>query len=108
MYQELRGEGDELTVSAEPELIRVSVLGGTAQIDSGLPAHVPLATLLPDLLTALRVPDGGDPATWTLARLDGSRLAPAQTLAQAGVLDGDLLLVRADRGPARSCTFPGP
>ncbi|MBM7366790.1 type VII secretion integral membrane protein EccD [Gordonia hydrophobica] len=91
-----------MTVSTEPELVRISILGGTTQLDSGLPAHVPLAALIPDLLGALRVSHDGTPAAWTLGRIDGSRLAPAETLAQAGVLDGDLLIVRADRADARS------
>ena len=90
-----------MSVSTEPELVRVSVLGGTAQLDSGLPAHLPVAALMPDLLAALRLRDD-DATVWTLARLDGARLLPGETLAQAGVLDGDLLLVRAALPGSRS------
>lgn len=91
-----------MTVSAEPDLVRVSVLGGATQLDSGLPAHLPVAALIPDLLTALRISTDDDVAAWTLARVDGSRLSPSETLAQGGVLDGDLLLMRPDRPDARS------
>lgn len=91
-----------MTVSMEPGLVRVSILSRTAQLDAGLPAHVPAAGLMPDLLTALRIPDDGDAAAWTLSRVDGARLAPNETLAQAGVFDGDLLLIRAARPGSHS------
>ncbi|MGB6124416.1 MAG: type VII secretion integral membrane protein EccD [Gordonia sp. (in: high G+C Gram-positive bacteria)] len=93
-----------MTVFVEPDLVRISILGGRKQLDVGLPTEVPIATLLPDLLVALKVPDssGSDSPSWTLACVDGARLAPTETLAQAGILDGDLLMVRADRPRERS------
>ncbi|EGD56464.1 type VII secretion integral membrane protein EccD [Gordonia neofelifaecis] len=89
-----------MTVFAEPDVIRTSILGGSTQLDVGLPADIPVVALIPELLAALRVPvddDGVEPTEWTLTRLGGERLHPEQTLAQAGVLDGDLLMIRADR-----------
>lgn len=96
-----------MTTSTEPDLVRISILGGNTQLDAALPTRVPIAALMPDLLTALRVDvdDGqgadGDDATWTLSRIDGSRLTPGDALADAGVRHGDLLLVRPDRPGAR-------
>ncbi|WP_347956700.1 type VII secretion integral membrane protein EccD [Gordonia aichiensis] len=93
-----------MTVFAEPELVRISILGTDRQLDVGLPATVPIAALMPDILAALRLPmpDHAAPQRWTLARIDGVRLAPDDSLARCGVLDGDLLIVRADRPGPRS------
>ncbi|WP_222111264.1 type VII secretion integral membrane protein EccD [Gordonia sihwensis] len=86
-----------MTVLTEPDMIRTSIVGGSTQLDAGLPAGVPIAALMPDLLAALRVrvDDGAEPANWTLARIDGTALAAEHTLAQCGVCDGDLLVIRA-------------
>ncbi|ALG84153.1 hypothetical protein ACH46_06080 [Gordonia phthalatica] len=86
----------------EPDLVRVSILSRVAQLDAGLPVHAPIAALMPDLLAALRISDDSDAATWALSRVDGTRLAPSETLAQAAVLDGDLLLIRAARSGSHS------
>ncbi|GAC61753.1 EsaB/YukD family protein, partial [Gordonia sihwensis] len=92
-----------MTVLTEPDMIRTSIVGGSTQLDAGLPAGVPIAALMPDLLDALRVrvDDSAEPANWTLARIDGTALAAEHTLAQCGVCDGDLLVIRtapADAG----------
>lgn len=93
-----------MTVFAEPDLVRVSILGGNKQLDAGLPTSVPIAALIPDLLEALRVsiPTDAEAPGWTLACVDGTRLRPDESLAQAGILDGDLLMVRADHQQARA------
>lgn len=97
-----------MTISTEPDLIRISILGGNTQLDSAVPAQVPVAALMPDLLAALRVDGvdgasaGGGDAGWTLARIDGARLPPGDTLAHSGVCHGDLLVVRPDRPGSRS------
>ncbi|SIR79047.1 type VII secretion integral membrane protein EccD [Williamsia sterculiae] len=88
----------------EPELARVSVLGGHTQLDVGLPASVPVAALIPDLVALIesRDPDHSDPDArpqeirdrWTLARIGGSPIAPSRSLLEAGVRDGDLLVLR--------------
>ncbi|MFD9804853.1 EsaB/YukD family protein, partial [Streptomyces sp. NPDC059071] len=36
--------------AAEPELCRVSVIGGNTQLDVGLPANVPIAAFIGDLV----------------------------------------------------------
>ncbi|WP_239476806.1 type VII secretion integral membrane protein EccD [Nocardia arizonensis] len=88
----------------EIELCRVSVIGGDTQLDIGLPATVPIASFIGDLVTLIRsrdprVPDGEEESApvraqhWTLARLGQDPLAPNRTLTEAEVYDGELLLL---------------
>ncbi|MTE11586.1 type VII secretion integral membrane protein EccD [Nocardia aurantiaca] len=92
--------------AAEPELCRVSVIGGNTQLDVGLPANVPIAAFIGDLVRLIesRNPDpiggddGGAPLQsqhWTLARLGRDMIAPGQTLNDAEIYDGELLVLRA-------------
>ncbi|WP_218025011.1 type VII secretion integral membrane protein EccD [Nocardia pseudovaccinii] len=94
------------TRAAEPELCRVSVIGGNAQLDVGLPATVPIATFIGDLVALIesRNPDvvesddGGTPLHtehWTLARLGRDAIAPSRSLTEAEVFDGELLVLRS-------------
>ncbi|GAA3965689.1 type VII secretion integral membrane protein EccD [Gordonia caeni] len=90
--------------TAEPELIRVSVLGADTQLDVALPAQAPIVALLPDLLALLRLPAPptddpdriGELPRWTLGRVGEAPLPAEISLAQAGVFDGELLMVRED------------
>ncbi|MFC0314935.1 type VII secretion integral membrane protein EccD [Gordonia phosphorivorans] len=87
--------------SAEPELVRLSVLGADTQVDVALPTRTPIAALLPDLLDLLRLPDPPvDDADridclphWTLARIGAPPLPVEATLTDVGLVDGELLLV---------------
>lgn len=95
----------------EPELVRVSVLGGNTQLDVGLPAAVPIAALIPDLVEQIesRNPTPVDPDDadtddvrphsrqhrWTLAHVGQEPMAPNRSLSESGVRDGDLLLLRS-------------
>ncbi|MCU1647412.1 MAG: eccD [Nocardia sp.] len=92
--------------AAEPELCRVSVIGGNTQLDVGLPANAPIAAFIGDLVQLIesRNPDpmggeeGGTPLQvqhWTLAKLGRDMIAPSQTLNDAEVYDGELLVLRA-------------
>ncbi|MFI9504258.1 type VII secretion integral membrane protein EccD [Nocardia sp. NPDC052566] len=95
---------DEQGTVGEPELRRVSVIGGRTQVDLGLPAAVPVAVFIGDVVALLEsrtppAPDREDaepPAAqrWTLARLGRPAIRPDETLADAEVLDGDLLTLR--------------
>jgi type VII secretion integral membrane protein EccD len=95
-------------VSAAPEQLRVSVLGGRTQLDVALPADVPVAGFLPELAQLIRSRDTrrDDDATdrderrtfWVLTRIDdGKVLAPNETLRTAGVSNGQLLRISARR-----------
>ncbi|WP_278264923.1 type VII secretion integral membrane protein EccD [Nocardia sp. AG03] len=88
----------------EPELCRVSVIGGDTQLDIGLPATVPIAGFIGDLVSLIRsrdprLPDGDEDTApvraqhWTLARLGQDPLAPSRTLTEAEVYDGELLVL---------------
>lgn len=92
--------------AAEPELCRVSVIGGNTQLDVGLPTAIPVASFIGDLVSLIdsRNPDlsdGEDDAApmqtqhWTLARLGRDPIPPSRTLVEAEVFDGDLLVLRA-------------
>ena len=69
-------------------------------MDLELPATIPLSRLVPELVKALRLPDG------IYALMTGSRiLAASETLSTAGVLTGDRLVLRVIR---LSRPFPKP
>jgi type VII secretion integral membrane protein EccD len=100
-------------ISAAPEAIRVSVLGGRTQLDVALPADVPVAAFLPELARLIGsrdtrrdedVPNRDERRTfWVLSRVDGdSVLEPHQTLRDAGVNNGELLRI----SPQRALTPP--
>ena len=97
----------------EPELVRVSILGGNTQLDVALPAAMPIAGLIPDLIAQIESrnparrdpddPDGGDDRPhdrqqrWTLALVGQEPIAPNRCLSESGVRDGDLLVLRSTR-----------
>jgi type VII secretion integral membrane protein EccD len=70
----------------------VSVAAPTTRVDLALPTSVPLAALLPSIVTFAEQ----DPAasqSWALSRLDGTRLDHAAELGATGVREGELLLL---------------
>ncbi|MFR9771989.1 type VII secretion integral membrane protein EccD [Nocardia sp. SC052] len=92
--------------ATEPVLSRVSVIGGNTQVDVGLPATVPIATFIGDLVALIesRNPERTeaeeesaplDARHWTLARLGREAIAPSRTLTEAEVYDGELLVLRS-------------
>ncbi|WP_052689033.1 type VII secretion integral membrane protein EccD [Williamsia herbipolensis] len=90
--------------AVEPELCRVSVLSGRTQVDVALPADVPVASLLPELAGLLLRNQFGEPervpddltVRWTLGKVGHDPLDDGLSLAESGVLDGDLLVLRSD------------
>ncbi|MFI9403321.1 type VII secretion integral membrane protein EccD [Nocardia sp. NPDC052316] len=93
------------STAIEPQLCRVSVIGGNTQVDVVLPATVAIANFIPDVvaLIASRNPDlseledNGPLAAqhWTLAQPGQLAIDPGRTLTEAEVFDGDLLVLRA-------------
>lgn len=94
------------TRAQEPELCRVSVIGGNTQVDVGLPATVPIASFIGDLVALIEsrnpsLPDSEDDTGpldaqhWTLARLGREAIAASRTLTEAEVYDGELLVLRS-------------
>lgn len=95
-------------VSAAPEALRVSVVGGRTQLDVALPADVPVAAFLPELARLVKsrdaersddLADRDERRTfWVLGRAGGAgALDPDRTLREAGVENGELLHLSARR-----------
>ncbi|QRY46571.1 type VII secretion integral membrane protein EccD [Mycolicibacterium boenickei] len=95
-------------VSAVPEAMRVSVVGGRTQLDVALPADVPVAAFLPELARLIKSRDderSDDMADrderrtfWVLSRAGRAGagvLEPDRTLRDAGVKNGELLRLSA-------------
>lgn len=97
-----------MTITAQPELLRISILGAETQVDVALPAQAPIIALMPDLLALLRIPPPpvdeadrvGELPRWTLGRIGQTPLAADSSLAAADVHDGELLLICPDRPTA--------
>lgn len=77
---------------------RVTVVNGSRRVDLALPSALPLADVLPQLLSyCAPEPASTQPDAWTLARLGGSGLSLSTTLAEAGITDGDVLELRTSQ-----------
>ncbi len=102
------------TLEAEPELSRLTLVVGELNIDVGLPAHVSIAQYIPDVIDianeqitandAIVEFDAAD-GQWTLAPLGGEPIAPHLSLGEAGVYDGDLLMICAAGQPVSPLLF---
>lgn len=78
-------------------LSRITLLAPATRIDVALPADVPVADLLPMVLSLANevAPDGGSRHRgWVLAKLGGPAIDPSRTLGSLGILDGDQLQLR--------------
>ncbi len=77
---------------------RVTVVTEQRTIDLALPSALPLADVMPQVMRyAAPEQTGATPTTWSLGRLGGATLQLVQTLEDAGVLDGDVLELRAQK-----------
>jgi type VII secretion integral membrane protein EccD len=104
---EFDSESDE-----EHTMSRVTVLVGGLSLDVGLPTRVGISALIDDViglaneqLAAQATPTvvlGKTEDKWTFARLEGGAIDPDRSLAEAGVSDGDLLLLQELDAPAWS------
>ncbi len=81
------------------------MIGGNTQLDVGLPATVPIAAFIGDLVELIEsrtvdVTESDDGAVplrtrhWTLARLGRDAISASRTLSEAEVFDGELLVLR--------------
>lgn len=91
--------------AATPELCRVSIVAEHTQMDIALPANIPIAALMPELVTltlsrrrSIEPQDPrDDPRTrWTLRAIGRPPLDSAASLAEQGVRDGALLLLGSE------------
>lgn len=104
----------ELEAEAEPELSRLTLVVGELNIDVGLPAHVSIAQYIPDVIDIANEQITNQDAIvefeaadgrWTLAPLGGAPIEPHLSLGEAGVHDGDLLMICAVGQPVSPLLF---
>ncbi|MFI9809516.1 type VII secretion integral membrane protein EccD [Streptomyces sp. NPDC052301] len=80
------------------ERCRVTVVGERRRVDLALPAQAPIAEYAPRLAVLCGQPESETmPPLWSLAESGGSPLAPGDSLADAGVVDGATLYLRDHR-----------
>ncbi len=89
----------------EQELSRIAVLVGGLLIDVAVPTRVSTSAIINDVIelandqllirAGLTVDIGNSVGNWAFARLTGDVIEPERSLAEAGVYDGELLVVRA-------------
>ncbi|WP_319446529.1 MULTISPECIES: type VII secretion integral membrane protein EccD [unclassified Mycobacterium] len=101
---------------SEHELSRLTLVVGGLSIDVGMPANVDIAEYIDDVIDianeqiALRG-RGSDEKfddtvnKWTLARLGGDPIDPHRALSEAGIYDGELLMIREVGKPASPLLF---
>jgi type VII secretion integral membrane protein EccD len=78
------------------------VVSGNRHLDLALPSVLPLSEVLPQLLQYCSPDDEPErPAAWTLAKLGGSSIGLRHSLADAGILDGDVLELRSAEATPR-------
>ena len=79
------------------EVCRLLLVGPTSQVDVGVPTHIPLADMMPALLSALG-PDladrGLEHSGWIAQRLGEPALDESRTIADLELLDGEVVHVR--------------
>jgi type VII secretion integral membrane protein EccD len=85
-------------MAATDEMCRVSIRSAENDADFTLPAHLPIAEVLPPVVDLIGA-DGFDGRAPHLARVCGDPLDPATTLAQAAIQDGELLILTASVQP---------
>ena len=101
---------------SEQEMSRVSVLVGGLLLDIGLPTHVSIGAIITDVVDLAndQVPVVSDledlqfdnpEGKWTFARLGGNAIDPSRSLAEAGIYDGDVLVVQQVGVPAAPLLF---
>src|SRR5262249_52782991 len=108
--------GLDSDAESEQELSRLTLVVGGLSIDVGLPADVSISAYIDDVVdianeqTALResfadqVFDDSE-GKWTLARLGGEPIDPNRSLTEAGIYDGDLLMIQEARRPVSALLF---
>lgn len=92
-------------MAATDEMCRVSIRTADHEADVMLPAHVPIAELIPAVVDLIGKDDFADTGPH-LTRVSGEVLDTAATLAQCAIPDGELLMLTSVAArPARVVTF---
>jgi type VII secretion integral membrane protein EccD len=83
-----------------PPVSRLTVVGPRRRLDLVLPSTLSVAELLPELVRlGGGPPEAGELRAWSLTRPTGPDIAPSATLREAGVRDGDVLVLRHEHAP---------
>ncbi|MFE1167540.1 type VII secretion integral membrane protein EccD [Nocardiopsis sp. NPDC058789] len=81
---------------------RVTVTGPKKWADLALPGTVPVATLMPRIIEVCVTEDEStEPGAWTLTTIDGDPVHADDPLDEAGVYDGDVLVLNRESAPKR-------
>lgn len=81
---------------------RVTVVSGTRRVDLALPSALPVADVVPQVLRLCAPEESPEnPVEFTLAKLGGQPITLSQSLAEAGVHDGDVIELRSFSQPTR-------
>jgi type VII secretion integral membrane protein EccD len=78
----------------------VTVVGSRRRVDATLPAGIPVAELLWDVVGMLGESSDGASARWALTRVGGQMLDPELALEDQGVVEGTMLFLRDIKSPA--------
>jgi len=78
----------------------VTVVGSRRRVDATLPAGIPVAELLWDVVGMLGETGDGGSARWALMRVGGQTLDPELALEDQGVVEGTMLFLRDIKSPA--------
>jgi hypothetical protein len=74
---------------------RVTVVGTVRQVDVAVPAHAPIGQYSASLALLCGEPDSEVmPAAWSLATTERGALSPASSLAESGIVDGQMLYLK--------------
>ncbi|SUA31540.1 type VII secretion integral membrane protein EccD [Mycolicibacterium fortuitum] len=109
----------------EPELSRITVLVNGLTVDVALPGDSSISTVIGEVIELANdqvpmhseledVEFDNEPGNWTFARLGGAAIDPNRSLVEAGIYDGDFLVVQQVGAPAARLLFddivttPGP
>jgi type VII secretion integral membrane protein EccD len=90
---------------------RLTVLAPRRTVDVALPADVPVADLVPMVLELVGEPDPNSawrPEPFRLSGVAGGPLPGSATLAELGVLDGEMLRIGRDAPPPAAPVFDDP
>jgi type VII secretion integral membrane protein EccD len=108
--------GLDSDAESEHELSRLTLVVGGLSIDVGLPANVSISEYIGDVIdianeqSALRESFADEvfddtEGKWTLARLGGEPIDPNRSLSEAGIYDGDLLMIQEAGRPVSAPLF---
>lgn len=103
-------------LDGDQDLSRVSLLVGGLLLDIGIPTDASIASIIGDVieLATDQLPVRSDQVDvefddtedkWTFARLGGDAIDPNRSLGEAGIYDGELLLIREVDTPAAPMLF---